>query len=217
MMSCTMNGFNDSRVKNDPEEAKKYTERRTSKHTAEMALLKRACTGLPGVETFLDSPCGYGRAAALLDKIGYTVTAVDLGQGILDIARSYLKNTGCTVKKADLRELPFEDGKFDAILCFRFIHHLGSDEARQTVINELCRTSSKYVLISYLSPCSVTNIKRSIRVALGGHKSTQNSIAKKKMDSFFAVNQFTPAKNYAQMNFFKSLHLAIYKKNGLMI
>lgn len=206
-----MNGFNDSRIKNNNETAQKYLERKSGKHRAEMELVEKAVSNLDGVQNILDAPCGYGRVSKLLENKGFKVTAMDLGDGIISCARQFLDSTSCKITKADLRHAPFVDNSFDAVLCFRFFHHLSTDQSRRIIVDELCRISKKYVLISYLSPYSITNVKRKVRHSLGGRKSSQNTICKTHLDFFFSINGFEAVDHHSQLAFFHSLHLATYK------
>ena len=152
------------RIKHSSERAEKYQHRRMRKHQAEMQLIERALQALPPLHSVLDAPCGVGRASMLLAARGYAVTGVDLGEGALLAARSAVAEADADViiERADLEQLPYADVGFDACLCFRFIHHLPTDALRQRIIAELCRVSRKYVLISYLSPVSVTSLRRSM-------------------------------------------------------
>jgi ubiquinone/menaquinone biosynthesis C-methylase UbiE len=57
-----------------------------------------------------------------------------------------LDNIQCTLMEGNLKKTLFDDNTFDAVLCFRFFHHLTTSEAKQHIVNELCRISNKYVI-----------------------------------------------------------------------
>ena len=65
----------------------------------------------PGMRV-LDVPCGTGRIARRLAARGLDVVGVDITERFLDEARA----AGLTVKRADMRELSFDD-EFDAVVC----------------------------------------------------------------------------------------------------
>ena len=50
------------RIKHSREEAEAYTRRDASKHAAELRMIRRALPMLSNCKTFLDAPCGAGRA-----------------------------------------------------------------------------------------------------------------------------------------------------------
>ena len=124
--SAVVSGFNDKRIKSSAKSAERYSKRRISKHQAEMKLIKRSVDNLSGVTTILDAPCGIGRAAIMLDKSGYSVTGGDAGRGAIIKAKNDViaSTSACEIIEADLRNLPFQQDHFDAVLCFRFFHHL---------------------------------------------------------------------------------------------
>ncbi|MCU7940994.1 MAG: class I SAM-dependent methyltransferase, partial [gamma proteobacterium symbiont of Bathyaustriella thionipta] len=116
-------------------------------------------------------------------------------------------------KQDNLKNISFDDEVFDAVLCFRFFHHLLTSEARLHVINELCRVSNKYVLISYLSPVSVTSFKRKVRVIFGGRKSSQQTSSLKDIKRYFHNAGYELEKDFAQTPILHTLHLAVFKRN----
>ena len=75
----------------------------------------------------LDAGCGTGSyAAALRSHVG-AIDAADINPSMLDVARAKLERTpGCpvTLHKASLEALPFEDGRFDAVVVNQVLHHL---------------------------------------------------------------------------------------------
>lgn len=70
----------------------------------------------------LDVGCGVGATACYLaETYGSRVMAVDQRQDMVDLARERARGMGLeelvTCRTADARELPFEDGFFDVVLC----------------------------------------------------------------------------------------------------
>ncbi len=207
-------GFNDKRIKSSAEAADRYSRRRISKHQAEMKLIKRSVNNLSGVTTILDAPCGIGRAAIMLDKSGYSVTGVDAGPGAIIKAKNdvTVSKATCEIIAADLRHLTFQQGHFDAVLCFRFFHHLLNDAAKEHLVSELCRVSGKYVMLSYLSPVSMTSLKRRLRVKLGGRESSQKTTALKEIKGYFEKYNYEFVIDHAQTPLLHTLHIATFQK-----
>jgi len=203
------------RIKSDYISAEAYTRRKQHKHNAEMRVIRRALKHTNGVKTFLDIPCGAGRATILLAKAGFNATGADLGHAMTAVARQKIKEAGVTaaIEQTDIEQMHYANASFDAILCFRLYHHFPNDEVREKVISELCRVAKNYVLISYLSPYSLTSMRRRLRAILGKKKSRQNATSLAKMAGFFAQQGYYLVKDIPQFRFFHTLHLAVFVKN----
>ena len=83
----------------------------------------------PGGE-LLDVPCGFGRHTVPLAAAGFRVTGVDRTQPLLDEARRRAgEGRWPKFVRADYRELPFPDERFDAALnLFSSLGYLGDAE-----------------------------------------------------------------------------------------
>jgi ubiquinone/menaquinone biosynthesis C-methylase UbiE len=110
-----------------------YASRLDERESAEEAL---AAAGLAGVEPpaeVLDAPGGFGRHSIPLAEAGYRVTTVDRSPVQLEEGRRRAGDAEWPgFVEADFRELPFEDGSFDAVLnLFTSIGYRGEDGDRQ--------------------------------------------------------------------------------------
>lgn len=201
------------RIKTDSGAAERYLERKSSKHQAEMNLITRAVTALPPAR-YLDIPCGTGRASILLARLGNECRAADLGDGVITVAKHELYKAGvvCRVDKEDIEQMTYADQAFDNLLVFRLFHHFPNEDVRQRVVAELCRVAKSHVLISYLSPHSVTSIKRRLRAALGGKVSRQHATSLKELEGYFREQGFELANDYSRAYFIHSLHLAVFRR-----
>lgn len=83
----------------------------------------------PGAEV-LDCPCGFGRHAIPLAEAGYLVTGLDRSETLLaEAVRRRGDAERPKLVRGDYRELPFEDGSFDAVLnLFTSLGYLERDE-----------------------------------------------------------------------------------------
>ena len=199
------------RIKGD-RAAEAYKHRKGSKDRAEQRLVQRALHHLPSGGSVLDAPCGNGRMTALLARARFQATGVDLSDGTLAISREEVEKEGLVTifLKRDLEALDFPDKHFDGTLCFRFFHHLPTDEIRTRVIGELCRVTRKAILISYMNPWSPTMLKRRLRHLLGGKKSKQHATNLTELKAFFETRGFRLCDELAQRRFVRSLHLACF-------
>lgn len=82
------------RVKETIAAAEAYTHRKRGKHDSEMKLISKAVTSLTDVASFLDAPCGAGRAMILLQRLGYKTAGVDLGDGAIAVAEREMIKRG---------------------------------------------------------------------------------------------------------------------------
>lgn len=92
-------------------------------------------TGIePGMRV-LDVPCGTGRVAKRLATRDVDVVGVDITDRFLEEARA----AGLTVRKADMRELPF-DGEFDVAVCMWGSFGYFDDDGNLRQARSACRS-----------------------------------------------------------------------------
>ena len=204
-----------TRIKQEPDVAERYTRRKERKHSAEMRLIATAISSLPRPMKYLDIPCGAGRATILLGRKGNTCVSADIGDGVLEVARKEIEKAGIEseILKLDIENIDLPDNSIDAPLAFRIFHHFPNTEIRAKVVAELCRVSNRYVLISYLTPWSYTNIKRRLRATLGGKISRQHATHLSELEAYFSAHGYGLVNDYA-ITSFNSLHLAVFECAG---
>lgn len=204
------------RTKYDEPTARQYQSVKPGKHRAEMRLVDRAFARVPKSHRVLDVPCGGGRVTVHLAKQGYAVTAADLSEAMLAIARENVatQKLPCPVEKQDIEQLTFPDRTFDTIISFRLFHHFPSPDIRQRAVAEICRVARKYVALSYFSPTSVTSVKRRVRAALGGKKSQKHDTSLREIKKYFAAAGFKLVKDFAQLPVIHTMHLALFERTG---
>jgi SAM-dependent methyltransferase len=104
------------------------------------ALAAARLTGCPDGGDLLDVACGFGRHAVPLAQAGYRVVGVDRSEPLLAEARRRAGGAPWPrLVRADYRELPFDDARFDAALnLFSSLGYLG-DEEDTHVLAEIAR------------------------------------------------------------------------------
>ena len=203
------------RVKYTKETSKKYQQRKPSKHRAEMRVLDRAFKLIPKTHKVLDVPCGGGRVTIHLSKKGYEVSAADLSEDMIEIARQALADNklDCSVERQDVEKFTLGDRSFDTIVSFRLFHHFPNPEIRQRVAKELCRVAAHNVVLSYFSPNSWTSVKRKLRAARGGRKSDKHATSLVEVEDYFKQAGFRLVKNFARAPLIHTLHVAVFERS----
>ena len=112
----------------------------SEEQSREQALAAAALAGIEPGATILDCPCGFGRHAVPLAEAGYRVTGLDRSPTQLAEAERRRGDAEWPhLVRGDYRELPFEDGSFDAVLSlFSSLGYLGR-EGDVGVLRELGR------------------------------------------------------------------------------
>jgi ubiquinone/menaquinone biosynthesis C-methylase UbiE len=88
-------------------------EKNAMRHIQEQILSRAvALLQLQGSERVLDAGCGTGFGMQLLQRAGFSVEGFDLSDEMLALARK----KGLAVKKGDLRDIPFKQKEFDAVV-----------------------------------------------------------------------------------------------------
>lgn len=166
------------------------------------------------VRTILDAPCGVGRASIWLAQQGYQVAGIDLGDAALARAAKEAADAGVVVsfEKQDLFNLSYQDVSFDAALCFRLLHHFESPQLQSRLVHEICRLSGRYVIISTISPVSITSMRRRIRYWLSAKPIKQYPVSITRLDSMFAVAGFEPHGRVKRSALLHSLQLHVYRR-----
>lgn len=97
------------------------------------ALAAARLTGVPVGGALLDVACGFGRHAIPLAQAGYRMTGVDRSETLLGEARRRAGESdnpdNPDLVRADYRDLPFDDDRFDGALnLFTSLGYLGDEE-----------------------------------------------------------------------------------------
>ncbi|NIK76017.1 ubiquinone/menaquinone biosynthesis C-methylase UbiE [Paenibacillus castaneae] len=110
---------------------------------------------LPQHAKVLDIGCGMGRHALALTDFGYEVTGIDLSDILLQEAISHDEEGAVEWVQGDMRELPFEEGSFDATFnLFTSFGYFSLEEDNVKVLRQIrkvLRLDGSF-LIDFLNP-----------------------------------------------------------------
>lgn len=87
----------------------------------------------------LDAGCGPGRDTEYFAEQGHEAVGLDLSEGMIEYASEH--RAGNYVR-GDLRDLPFDDGSFDAVWCNAAVFLLERDEM-PAAVDELARVTAE--------------------------------------------------------------------------
>lgn len=120
--------------------------------------------GKPGVKV-LDCGCGNGWTALLLATKAESVSAFDISEGRIAVARQYIHHNrigNLTCRVADFENLPYESETFDYIFGNAIIHHVRLDES----LSEVARVLKKGGRAAFCEPMAhnpIINLYRYIK------------------------------------------------------
>jgi len=112
--------------------------------TEDMAELEKFRKLLEYGSKVLDVGCAAGRDTRILKDMGLDVFGVDLADKLIAIAKK--SNPDITFALADMRQLPFEDGAFDALWVSAVLHHL-EKTGMQTALQEFNRVLAPHGIL----------------------------------------------------------------------
>jgi SAM-dependent methyltransferase len=105
----------------------------------------------PGI-SLLDVACGPGWLSAAAVKRGAIVTALDFAENMVAIAR--LRCPEADIQNADAENLPFQTGRFDAVVCSLGILHLPNPEKAVAEAHRVLKPGGRYAFTCWTPPAS---------------------------------------------------------------
>jgi SAM-dependent methyltransferase len=106
--------------------------------TVEGRLLPWALNGVDVSGRVLEIGPGFGATTRVLADRAAELVAVEVDQDLARRLRTELPGS-VTVVTGDGADLPFRDGRFDAVLCFTMLHHVPSRELQDRIFSEARR------------------------------------------------------------------------------
>ena len=95
----------------------------------------------------MDLCCGYGRHALYLCEQGIRVTACDNDPAVIENLRAEAKRfSALDADVCDMRELPYGDNAFDAVICYSALHHQRLRQLEESIseVRRVCRKGAVF-------------------------------------------------------------------------
>lgn len=101
---------------------------------------------------YLDIGTGTGRLLEVIGGRAERALGVDLSREMLAVARTKLEQAGlrnCSVRQADLYQLPLADGSFDAVTMHQVLHYLDDPAAALAEAARVLRPGGRLVVVDF--------------------------------------------------------------------
>ena len=117
-------------------------------------------------KTILEIGCGIGVDSIQLAKRGYAVTAVDLTENALAVARQFAAQRGVAVdfRLGNAEGLDFPDQSFDAVYSFGVLHHTPDIERSVAEVHRVLRPGGTAYVMLYHRDSLVNLVHRALRL-----------------------------------------------------
>ncbi len=116
----------------------------------------------------LDAPCGTGRIAEMLLKMGLQVVGGDISAQMLEVAQRKCGGYApCfRTKQIDLDCPDIPEASFDLVTCIRLFHHLNSAQ-RSAILCNLAKMTRRFVILNVSYSSTWYRFRRRIKRRLG--------------------------------------------------
>jgi ubiquinone/menaquinone biosynthesis C-methylase UbiE len=96
---------------------------------------------LPPDARVLELGCGNGKTLSVMNQRGWNVTGIDISPRAIQLARRVCPAVQeINLAVADVRQMPFGVGAFDAVFAFHILGHLSAAD-RAAALKEICRVT----------------------------------------------------------------------------
>ncbi len=99
--------------------------------------------------SILDIPSGYGRFTDIVRAAGAKLFAADISSDMVIRTAAGAKTDGCSFFVADATAIPLADKSVDGTITVRLLQHLADEKLRISIMGELCRVATRFVLVTF--------------------------------------------------------------------
>jgi SAM-dependent methyltransferase len=114
----------------------------------------------------LEIGCGIGVDSIQLAKAGFDVTAVDLTESALQVAKEFAAHRGVTIdfRQANAEHLDFPDASFDAVYSFGVLHHTPDIEQAVAEVHRVLKPGGTAYVMLYHTYSLVNAVHKVFRL-----------------------------------------------------
>ncbi len=144
----------------------------------ERSVILRAFHDIPDGSHIGDLPCGTGRLAESLLKVGYKVHGMDISSDMLEVAAQRLQrfDDAFTTEVVDAKkDLTGKRVKYDAILCARVLMHFELPEQIE-FLRGVTKITSSIVVINHSLNSPYQRFRRFVKRVLGHQESARHPV-----------------------------------------
>ena len=195
-----------------------YDERRFSSwygrwvHRLEARALVRALHELPPGARVLELATGTGRMTREAVRAGFTVIGSDISRGMLGYAGTRLSGEGRLggLLRAAAERMPVRDGAVDAVMTYRFLHHL-DHEARARVFRETHRVARRFAVLQFSTPRSLWFLARRARERRR-HRPLRIGLTPREFAQELADAGFRERRTYFALPFLAETYVSVFER-----
>jgi len=184
----------------------------------EHRIARKALSVAGDPDRLLDIPCGAGRFWPLLGCLPNTMLyASDNSQDMLDLAASVQEQE--IVKRFNRFRcsafgIDMPDESVDLIFCMRLLHHLGSRQDREAMLQEFYRVTSRFVIISLWVDGNLKSYRRRLLEQTERDKPYQNRFvfSRRQIEQEFSASGFTVEARFDLLKYISMWRVYLLRK-----
>jgi ubiquinone/menaquinone biosynthesis C-methylase UbiE len=97
-------------------------------------------------KTVLDVACGEGYGTKLISKNAHTIWGLDIDNESINNAKNKYQASNLNFELGDIDKMPFEDKKFDLVICFETIEHVKDYNASLIEIKRILKDDGMLIM-----------------------------------------------------------------------
>jgi SAM-dependent methyltransferase len=186
-------------------------------HSREQKILKKIFDGIGETSGLaLDLPCGYGRFSDFLLERGFGLINCDISHAMVERANERAVKlirgeAGGAVADATLG-LPFKEAIFSLVFSMRFFHHIHNSQDRRKILDEYCRVTSGWAVLSYYQSNALHKVQRKFRRKIKKTPTRIKMITRQEFQSEAEESGFEVVSIFPLFRGIHSQHIALLKK-----
>ncbi len=186
-------------------------------HSREQKILKKIFHGIGETSGLaLDLPCGYGRFSDFLLERGFELISCDISHAMVERANERAVKlihgeAGGAVADATLG-LPFKEAIFSLVFSMRFFHHIHNSQDRRKILDEYCRVTSGWAVLSYYQSNALHKVQRKFRRKIKKTPTRIKMITRQEFQGEAEESGFEVVSIFPLFRGIHSQHIALLKK-----